>query len=257
MRKTLLALIVISGLIFAGISIAALVKLVRQKKATANQQTVTKSPGVSVSTVLHAHGLDQNKVRWSFRQNATLAYYEDTPTGPQLVVERKLAFSTDGSLIRFDKTTLKRTQSFLFNGQTIVQTISEEGTQLGATVLNDFDAARIKFQIASFGLLPVLKRLSNPSTQVVYLRATSNGAQFLIKTARGPRYLYVDSKNLIYQFEVDDFTITYGDYRTVDGMNLPFYQQVKKGDKLIYDIKFDAVDFNPVFASAFFKSSLL
>lgn len=257
MRKTFLTLIVISGLIFASGSIAALVKLVRETKATENRQVVTKPADVSLSTVLQAHGVTKDKPRSAFTQNATLTYYDDTPTGLKVVMVIKLKLSTDGPSTRLDKTASNKTWSFLFDGRTVVQTTSEAGTQLGTRILDHVAAAHIQFQLDSCGLLPVLKHLSNPSTQVVYAGATSKGKQFQLKTASGPRYFYVNSNNLIDRFERDDITITYGDYRTVDGLNLPYHQEVKKGDKLLYDIKFDAVDFNPVFPPDFFKSELL
>lgn len=253
MRKSFLTVIVISGLIFAGCSMAALVKFVRQYKTTATRQAAATA-SVTVFTVLQAHGAHNDKVRSAFRQNATLTYYSDTSTGPQPLVERKLSFATDGSTIRFDKTTLNRTNSFLCDGKTTVRTTFDAGTQLESKVLGHYEAAGIKFQVATFGLLPILKRLSNTSTQVVYLGVTSEGQRFEVKTAKGPWYFYVDSNNLIARVEADHINITYGDYRTVDGLNLPFYQQVKKGYKLLWEIKFESPDFNPVFAPDLFKS---
>jgi hypothetical protein len=253
MRKSFLTVIVISGLVFAGCSIAALVKFVRQYKTTANRQA-TATAGVTVFTVLQAHGAHNDKVRSAFGQNATLTYYSNTSTGPQFLVERKLSFATDGSIIRFDKTTLNRTDSFLCDGKTTVRTTFDAGTQLGSKVLDHYEAAGIKFQVATFGLLPILKRLSNTSTQVVYLGVTSKGQRFEVKTAKGPWHFYVDSTNLIVRVEADDINITYSDYRTVYGLNLPAYQQVKKGNKLLYEIKFETPDFNPAFPPDLFKS---
>lgn len=269
MRTIFLTLIVIGGLIFASGSIVVLVKLVRQTKATDNRQVAIKTADITlinpaditVNTVLQAHGVDKDKAGSAFKQDAILTYYEESPTGPKPMAQQELNFSTDGSLFRLDKTifntTPNRTQSFLFNGQTLVQTTREGGTQLDAKVPDNLEVAFVKFQMDSFDLLPVLRHLWDPSMQVVYLGVTSKGNQFLIKTAVGDRFFYTDSNNLIVRFEADETNITYSDYRTFDGLNLPFQQHVKKGDKLLYEIKFGAYDFNPVFAPEHFKSGLL
>jgi hypothetical protein len=53
---------------------------------------------------------------------------------------------------------------------------------------------------------------------------------------------------------MSEINITYGDYRTVDGVTLPYYQKVQKGDRFLYDIKFEYFDLKRVFETGFFKS---
>lgn len=255
MRKTLLSPVVIGSLLLMGIGIAAAVRLVYRSNSTENQQAGPNPIGVF--TVLQAHSGHNHKEWLRFTEKGTLMYYMDTSAGSQRVFERRLRLSTDRSFVRYDKATLNRNQSFLFHEHTLVRTTFEAETQLEVRVLDGVEAASIKFQIATFGLLPILKRLSDPSTEVVYVDSTSKGNRFQVKTVSGSWYFYTNPNHLIDRLEVGDIDITYGDYRTVDGLNLPFYQRVKKADRLLYEIKFDTFDLNPVFAAGFFKSNLL
>jgi hypothetical protein len=256
MRKTFLSPFVIKNLLLVSIGMTAAVILVYRSNSTVNQHAEPNPTSVSVFTVLQAHSSRHEE--WvRFTENGTLMYYTDSSAGSQRVFERRLQLSMDRSFVRYDKGTLNRNQSFLFNGYTLIRTTFEAEIKLEARVLDGVEAASIKFQIATFGLLPILRRLSEPGTQVVFVGATSNGNRFQVKTVSGSWYFYSNSKHLIDRLEFGDINITYEDYRTVDGLNLPFCQRVKKGDKLLYEIKFDTFDLNPVFAAGFFKSDLL
>jgi len=171
-------------------------------------------------------------------------------TGSQSGLERKLRLSVDGSCAGYNKTTLSRSQRYLFDGHTLVRTTYDAETQVEERVIDDIEAESIKFQMATLGLLPILKRLSEPNIQAVYVGFTSKGNRFQAKTEGGSWYFYANSNNLIDRLEVNDINITYGDYRTVKGLTVPSYQQVKKGDKLLYDIKLEAFDLNPAFSIA-------
>jgi hypothetical protein len=231
-------------------------RLVYRSVSPANQPAA-HNIRISLSAVLQAHFGRNDKVWLAFTQTGTLTYYPNVPAGSQHMFERKLRLSMDHSLIRYDKATLKRNQSYLSDGHTLVRTTFNAETEVEARVIDGVEAASIKFQMATFGGLPILRRLSDPSTQVDYVGATSKGHRFQVNTAGGSWYFYTASDHLIERLEVNDLNITYGDYRTVEGLKLPFYQQVKKGNKLLYEIRFEPVDLNPVFAVGFFKSDLL
>jgi hypothetical protein len=139
----------------------------------------------------------------------------------------------------------------LFDGNTLIRTTFQAGTQLDVKAVDGTEAASIKFQIATFGLLPILKRLSDPATQVTYVGATEKGNRFQVKTGGGSWYFYSNSNHLIDRLEVGEINITYGDYRTVDGLTLPFYQNVRKGETFLYELRFDTFELNPVFATGF------
>lgn len=250
MRKSFLRPVVMSSVLLVGVGIAIAVGLVhRNRQAAVNQ--------VSVFSVLQAHGGHNDKEWPRFIQAGTLMYYPDISAGSQRVFERKLRLSMDRSFVRYDKATLNRNQSFLSDGQTLVRTTFDAETEVEAKVIDGVEAASIKVQIATFGLLPILRRLSAASTQVVYAGATSKGTRFQVKTVGGSWYFYANSNHLIDRLQINDLNITYGDYHTVEGLKLPFYQQVKKGDKLLYEIKFETLDLNPAFAVGFFESNLL
>jgi len=249
MRKTFLRHVIWSVLL-VGVGMTLTVRLVYRRAA----------PGpvsVSVLTVLQAHVGHNNKQWPRFTQQGTLMYYRDVPAGSQRMFERKLRLFVDGSCARYDRTTLDRTQSYLFDGHTVVRTTFDTETRVEGRVIDGLEATSIRRQIATFGLLPILRRLSDPNTQAVYVGATSKGNRFQVKTVGGSWYFYANSNNLIDRLEDNDISITYGDYRTVQGLTLPFYQQVRKGDKLMYDIKLETFDLNPVFTVGFFKSDLL
>jgi hypothetical protein len=125
---------------------------------------------------------------------------------------------------------------------------------LEVKALDGVEAASIKFQIATSGLLPILKRLSDRETKVSFLGATSKGDRFEVKTANGSWYFHSNVRHLIERVEIGEINITYSDYRTVDGLTLPYYQKVQKGDRFLYDIKFDSFELNRVFATGFFKN---
>lgn len=249
MRKTFSHLVIIIGVLLAVAGLVAVVRLVNRSNSTTNSQARSNSTRVSVFTLLQAHGGRGDREWTRFRQEGTLSYHIGASTGPQF--ERKLSLSTDGPVVRYDRATLDVNQSYLFAGNTLTRTTFQAGTQLDVKVVDGAEAASIKFQIATCGLLPILKRLSDPATQVSYVGATEKGNRFQVKTGGGSWYFYSNSNNLIDRLEVGEINITYGDYRTVDGLTLPFYQNVRKGETLLYELRFDTFELSPVFASGF------
>jgi hypothetical protein len=226
--------------------LAAVVRLVNRSNSTTNRQARSS---VSVFTLLQAHGGRGDREWTRFRQEGTLIYHIGASADPQSRFERRLSLSTDGRVVRYDRATLNITQSYSFDGNTLIRTTFQAGTQLDVKAVDGTEAASIKFQMATFGLLPILKRLSDPATQVIYVGTTEKGDQFQVKTGGGSWYFYSNSNHLIDRLEVGEINITYGDYRTVDGLTLPFYQNVRKGETLLYEIRFDTFDLSPVFAS--------
>ena len=235
MRKNFLSLVIIAGLLAAASAV------------------VTVLNRVSVSTVLKAHGGYNIKLRSKYTQTATLTYFMNGSNGLQRVLDVKLKLSVDDTLTRYDKTTFDRSQIYLLDGQNLIR--NDAGIKQEGKTLDGSEAAAIKFQISTFGLLPILKRLSDPRSQVSYVGPTAKGHRFQVTTIKGSWYFYANSNRLIDRLEIENINITFGDYRTVQGMKLPFLQQVRKADKLLYEIKFDTFEFNPVFAADFFKSA--
>lgn len=251
MSKTFSQLLMIVGVLIAVAGLAAAVRLVHRDTSTTNRPARPISTRVSVFTLLQAHGGRGDREWTRFSQEATLSYYIGASADPQRRFERKLNLSTDGLVVRYDRATLNTNQSYLFDGNTLIRTTFQAGTQLDVNTVDGAEAASIKFQMATCGLLPVLKRLSDPATQVIYVGATEKGDRFQVKTGGGSWYFYSNSNHLIDRLEVGEINITYGDYRTVDGLTLPFYQNVRKGETLLYELRFDAFELSPVFAPGF------
>jgi len=187
-------------------------------------------------------------------QKGTLRYYPTFSTSSPNQLERKLNLSTDGPSTRYESATLNINQSYLLNGNTLVRTTFHAGTQLEVKALDGLEAASIKFQMATFGMLPILKRISDPATTVVFVGNTANGNQFEVKTVNGFWYFYSDSEHLISRLEIGGITITFDDYRQVEGMNLPFHQNVSKGNVFLYEVQLDTVETNPMFDPGLFKT---
>jgi hypothetical protein len=251
MRNTLSHLVMIIGVLLAIAGLAVVVRLVNRSNSTTKRQARPNSGSVSVFTLLQAHGGRGDRDWTRFRQKGTLSYHVEALAVPQRQFERKFNLSTEGPVVRYDRAALDIKKSYLFDGNTLIRTTFQAGTQLDVEAVDGTEAASIKFQIATCGLLPILKRLSDPATQVIYVGTTEKGDRFQVKTGGGSWYFYSNSNHLIDRLEVGEINITYGDYRTVDGLTLPFYQNVRKGETLLYELKFDAFELSPVFASDF------
>lgn len=256
MRKTYPHVVVIVSLLVVVIGIFATVRFVRGG-SNASRQAASYPSSNSVFTVLQAHRGSHYDEWPSFSQKGTMVLYQDPTVGSPRLFERKVTLSIDRSVARYDKATLTgRNQSFLFDGHTMVRTAFQADTELDVRALNGIESASVRFQITTFGLLPILRRISDPGTEVTYAGATEKGDRFQVNTAGGSWYFYSNSNHLIDQLEVGKLNIRYGDYRTVGGLILPFYQSVKKGDKLLYEIRIETIDLNPGFPASFFKSKL-
>lgn len=250
MKITSLYVATIIGLFL--VVIAGVVRSVNRSKSPTVQQA--NSSRILVSTVVRTHGGHDARDWTRFSLKGTLRYHVNASTDSQSQFERKLALSGDGSVYRYDRVTLNTSQSYLFDGKTVVRTTSQSGTQMEVKALDGVEAASIKFQIATASLLPILKLLSDPTTKVSYVGRTSKGDRFEVTTNNGSWSFYSNSNHLIDRLEVGEINITYGDYRAVDGLTLPYYQKVAKGETFLYDIKFDTFELNPAQGSKYSKN---
>lgn len=253
MGKTSSYIVIFTALLLIAIGAAGVVKLSRRNSAPAFRQPEPNSSRALVLAILQTHNGGSERACTRFSQQGTQTYSVRVLKKTQQF-DRKLTLATDGFVVRFDKATVDLNQSYLLDGNTLVRTTAQTGTRPEAKPVSGVEAASIKFQIATFGLLPVLKRLSDPGAQVLYVGATSKGNRFEVKTVNGSWYFYANEKHLIVRLEVGEINITYGDYRTVRGMILPFKQYVRKGEIFLYEINFDSFVLNPVFGPDFFKS---
>lgn len=247
-------LVAVTGLLLFTVGTTALVlRRVNRHSSSTLRQSESNSGRVLVLASLQAHGGRSDRSWTRFFAQGTLTFNRHL-SNRLLQFERKFSLASDGPVVRYDRASVDTNESYLFDGNTLVRTITQTGGQRGVKTMDGAEAAGIKSLIAACGLLPFLKRLSDPGTKAVYIGRTKKGDQFEVKTDKGTWNFYSNSNHLIERLYGGEFSITYGDYRTVDGVTLPYYQEVWKGETFLYDIKFDSFDLNPVFVPGFFKS---
>jgi hypothetical protein len=181
-------LVIVFGLLLMAVGI---LKLVNESSSPPRQSEPNSSRDLIVA-LLHAHGGGSERDWRRFLLKGRLRYYPYL-TNPSQQFERKLILATDGSVFRYEKTTLDVNQSYLFDGNTVVRITSQTEAQLELKALDSEEASVIKSQIASSGPLPILKRVSDPATTIVYLGPTSKGDRFEVKDAKGSWYVYSNS----------------------------------------------------------------
>lgn len=252
MKNTSLNLAMIIGLFLVAIGIGGVVNSVSRSQSTTVQQA--NSIRIPVSIVVQTHGGHTARDWTRFNLKGALRYQLNVSTDSPSQFERQLKLSGDGSVYRYEKVTLNTSQSYLFDGKTIVRTTSQSGTQLEVKELDGTEAASIRFQIATAGLVPILKLLSDPGTKVIYAGPTKKGDRFNVTTNNGSWSFYVNANHLIDRVEVGEINITYDDYRAVDGLTLPYYQKVAKGETVLYDIRFDTFELKPAQGPNYSKS---
>jgi len=246
-------LVAITGLLLLTIGTTAIVRRVNRRSSSTLRQSESNSSRVLILPSLQAHGGRSDRSWTRFFTQGTLTFNQYL-SNQSLRFERKVRLASDGAVVRYDRATLDITESYLLDGNSLVRTVTQQGNQRQAKTMDGAEAARIKSLIAACSLLPLLKRLSDPGTTVMYIARTSKGDQFEVKTDKGTWYCYANANHLIERLDGGEVSIRYGDYRTVGGVTLPYYQEVWKGETLLYDIKFDSFDLNPVFVRGFFKT---
>lgn len=247
-------LVAITGLLLFTVGTTAIVvRRVNRTGSSTLQQTESNSSRILVRASLQAHGGRRDR-RWTrFFVRGTLTFNQQLSNG-SLQIEREFRLASDGAVVRYARDYLNINESYLLDGTTLVRTITQTGNQKQVETIDGAEAGSIKSLIAACSLLPFLKRLADPRTKATYIARTSKGDQFEVKTDKGTWYFYSNSAHLIERLDGGEFSITYGDYRTVGDVTLPYYQKVRKGETFLYDIKFDSFDLNPVFVPGFFKS---
>jgi hypothetical protein len=247
-------LVIISGVILLALGMTFVARQSHYGSFLTFGSTRSGPVVVSLSSVLKAHG-GSGDIDWQrFSENGTLTYFTGLSSVSRQQVERKLSFITNGPNIRYDRATLGSSQTYLVTGNRLLRIATDSEPSQKAKEVDGVEAAGIKFQIATFGLAPILKRLSDSGVQANFVSSSPKGAQFEVKTTSGFWYFYCNSSHLIERLEVGEITITYDDYRTIDGLKMPFHQNVSKGDTLLYEISLEAFTLKPVLARALFES---
>jgi hypothetical protein len=148
-----------------------------------------------------------------------------------------------------------REQYDMFDGSVPYHAVTERGRLIEeANQMAGSQSGDVEFSVKTFGLVPILKQLSDPTMEAVYLgRAVGSQDKFDIRTATDRWTLYADTEHLIRRVEISDKTIEYASYRSVDGVQLPFIQRVSIGSQPFQELVFTQITLHPKLPSGFFS----
>lgn len=214
---------------------------------------------VSISEVLRAHNVPHDADGLSGFDAEAVRLTSRPPGSPHELpsfFERRVTVVLAGNAYNrhtIDPLSL-REQYDLFDGVPY-HTVIENGRQAVQTnSVTDSESRGVEFGVKTFGLVPILKQLSDPATAAVYLGCTAYGqAKFDVKTATDRWTLYTDAEQLISRIEVRGKTIEYACYRSVDGVRLPFIQRLSSGGQLVQELNFTRITLNPKLPSGYFS----
>lgn len=227
---------------------------------------VAKPPAspVSIGEVLSAHNVSQNPdVFSSFDAEAVRLTSRPPEIDRQLqsFFERRVTVVMAGDAYkRHTADPLRlREQYDLFDGSVPYHAVIENGKLVAqANPVADSESRGVEFSIKTFGLVPILKQLSDPATEAVYLGRTAYGQdKFDVKTSTDRWTLYTDAERLISRIEVRGRTIEYASYRLVDGVRLPFIQRLSSGGQLVQELNFTRITLDPKLSSSYFSREAL
>jgi hypothetical protein len=143
----------------------------------------------------------------------------------------------------------------LFDGSLFYHAVTEEGRLIeGVSQMTASQAHGFDFNVETFGLLPILKHLSDPAAKVVYLGPTAYGQhKFEVEAAPDKWTVYADAERLIRRVEVRNWVIEFGHYLPVDGFLLPFVQRSYTDGQLSQELIFTSITLSPELPSVYFS----
>lgn len=262
--KKLIGALLLGGLFSTGLFALSSEKPDQSAPAVSIREAGQSASPVSIDAVLRAHNVPQNPNALS----AFVAEGERLTSRPAGIdrempsfFERQVSVAIAGNTYkRHTADPLgQREQVDLFDGSLPYHAVSESGRLAEATnQMTDSQARGVEFSVKTFSLVPVLKQLADPATQVVYLgRTVGSQDKFDVKTATDRWTLYADTEHLICRLEVRDRVIEYASYRSVDGVRLPFIQRLSIGGQLVQEIVFTRIDLNPKLPYDYFSHEAL
>ena len=228
--------------------------------AATNKTTTPRAGGPSVRSVLEAHGVYQKPGLADHISEAVRLTAIGGGAELPGFFERKVTLWNHENTFKIRKAdpAALRERRELFDGQSFLYAETETGGKtLGSGQMGNSELAEAKFAVGTFGLIPILNRLSDPASQSVYQGITPSGDRFKVSAAGGSWTFCSGRTHLIRRVEIGDARIEYADYREVDGVQLPFNQKVWIGNRLLYELVFTRIDLNPVFPPACFTRESL
>ena len=219
---------------------------------------------VSIGDVLRAHNVPQNPDALSAFV-AEAVRLTSRPAGidresPSFFERQVSVVMADNRYKRYTADPLKqREQVVLFDGSAFHYAVSERGKLAEeANQMMDSQARGVELNVKTFNLVPILKQLSDPATEVIYLgRTVGSQDKFDVKTATNRWTLYADTEHLICRIEVRDRVVEYASYRSVDGVRLPFVQRLSIGGQLVQEMVFTRIALNPDLPADCFSGAAL
>jgi hypothetical protein len=252
MREKTVALALLSGLL----SIAVLsARAGREKTAE-----LSAAPPISLKSVLQAHNVvdDPGRTAIFFAEaqrtvSASAAGSSEMPSS----FDRMVTVSRQGKAYRYQRVDpIAHTKTiYVFDGNTTSHAMMVEGRLVKeSNHSGDSPSEAVGLEIKTFGLLPILKQLADPNTQSIYEGQNAEGLdRFQVRTSTRLWIVYAGAQHLIRRVESGGNAIDYDDYRSVDGVWLPYFQQFSVRGKRYYNLTFNRIDLKADFSRDYFS----
>lgn len=254
--KKLISALALGGLLSTVLLAMSFEKPARPIPPTARANQAA-SP-ISISEVLRAHNVPQRPDALStFSAEAVRLTSRPTGIDPQLAsfFERQVSVAVSGySYRRHTADRLRLREQFdSFDGAAPYHAVIENGRLIeAADSISDSDTGA-EFSVKTFGLVPILKQLLDPSTEVVCVGRVYGRDKFDVKTSTDRWTIFTDQEHLICRLEARDRVIEYANYRSVDGIRLPFIQRLSVGGRLLQETVFSSITLNPGLPRGYFS----
>jgi hypothetical protein len=219
----------------------------------------------SIGEILRAHNVSLAPAAFVAEASRVMHRPVDSENEAPHSIERKVTVAFNGSafmLDQIDSRGLLKQIDLLENGK-IYRTEIEEGKRTKtAAQLGNVDYQSARFRVMSFGIIPILKQLQEPSVAVVHREhAEGDQERLTVKTASDTWVVYVGLNHLIRKIERvrnrHNLAIEYFDYQTVGGAQLPFSERISVDGRLAYELSFTKIDLSPSFADDYFSREAL
>jgi hypothetical protein len=228
-----------------------------------NKKADRSAASLLVSRVLRAYNVSEapDALASIFAEATKLSYPPDDPTSklPRRF-ERRVTVALSGPAFRREKRDAQGVaqQIVISDGHVAYCSEMVDGKPTRpVSRVEDWQFPGIKFDVLTFGIIPLIKQLQDSSAEVAYLGSDEGGQEKLsIRMASGIWILHVNQLHLIRRVEMvhneHSLTIEYDDYRTVAGVQLPFCQRVVAQERVIYKLVFIEYDLSPTLPSGYF-----
>lgn len=261
--KKFIGVLILGGLFSSGLLALPFEKPARPVPRVAIGEANQPASPLSIGEVLSAHNVAQRAALSAFSAEAVKLTSRPPGIDPQMTsfFERQVSVVVNGdSYKRHTADPLGLREQFdLFDGSAPYHAVIEQGRLAEAAhPMTDSEARGVEFGVKTFSLVPILKQLSDPATESVYLGRTVYGQdKFDVRTTTDRWTLYTGAEHLICRLEVRDKVIEYANYRSIDGVRLPFIQRLSIGGHLFQEIVFTRIDLNPKLPSGYFSREAL